>query len=109
MSIRTITELRKLLEELEEQGLGDYIPRIAHQPNWPLAHNLQAAVTSDQLKENQEDDIDEDEEELTPRQKTRKRRAERKSSAEFEKTLWLVASEGNCSEHPYAPKDLWNF
>lgn len=39
----TISELRELVEELEESGLGDAEVRLATQPAWPFEHSLSTA------------------------------------------------------------------
>ena len=39
----TISELRELIEELEESGLGDAEVRLATQPAWPFEYSLSPA------------------------------------------------------------------
>ena len=82
----TIEELYEKLEELIDKGEGEQKVRLAFQPNWPLAFDLIGAISNEEL--------DEDDEEL---------------DSGTENYLWLVASQGNCRDNPYAPRDLWDF
>ena len=44
MIIGTVEELRDLLDEMVDAGLGELPVRMAHQSNWPLAECITAAT-----------------------------------------------------------------
>lgn len=44
MMIGTVEELRDLLDEMVDAGLGELPVRMAHQPNWPLAETVTAVT-----------------------------------------------------------------
>lgn len=88
-SVITVGELREMLEPMEE----DWEVRLAHQPTWPLAHFIKGVVErpqdTDELSEAEQEEIE-------------------NGSVEQTGIVWIVATEGNCSDHPYAPKSLWD-
>jgi hypothetical protein len=88
-------KLRELIDELIELGEehGDELEiKIAHQPHHPLAHYLKGVVAGREVI-----DLDKNDSEFWGPEEE-----------EMNKTVWLVACEGNCTPMPYAPKQLWD-
>ncbi len=86
-----LSELIRELQDLEEDHEGeDPEVRLAMQPNYPLAFHINgiAALDGSEVDEDEEDE-DEDEDEK-------------------ETIVWIAASEGNCYDHPYAPRAAWH-
>lgn len=75
----TVNDLYEALRELVDEGHGDTPIRIAYQPSWPLA----AEVENIRLFSDKDDD--------EPIEK-----------------VWIAASATvSRDENPYAPKDVW--
>jgi len=89
-----VQELRELLEELNDE----WEVRLAHQPTWPLAHHIKGVVKFPDEEEYDEDELSVEElEEIE------------NGEVDIETPIvWIVACQGNCSDHPYAPKELWD-
>jgi hypothetical protein len=80
----TVADLIGLLEDCDP----DAEVRLAHQPSWPLQFALAGIATTDDLA----DAIDDPE-------------PERPADREEPAVVWLV--EGQPSDDPYAPTQLW--
>lgn len=82
----TVNDLLALLEEAEQDGLGDAEVRIATQPNWPLQFRLGGiALRSDALMDDPDDEPTEEQPEI----------------------VYLVEG-GQCRDTPYAPRGIWD-
>ena len=84
-----VSELRDILEIMND----DWEVRLAHQPKWPLAHHVKGIVErpadTDELSTEEQEEIE-------------------NGDVEPDGIIWIVACEGNCSDYPYAPIDLWD-
>lgn len=81
--------VRELIRQLEDHD-GDTEVRIATQPNWPLAFDVANVVHEQDIMEGS----DEDDEPLDD---------------EPRDIVWIATSEGNCYDHPYAPRGVWGY